>query len=182
MDWFAWCIAGLLALKLGTRLALENLNRRHVLAHAGSVPEPFKEMIDETAYRRSVNYTLARNRFRQAELGWDAAVLAAALFTAVLPAVFGAWQTATGTSTLATAGFLLVVGVALSAMDLPFSWYSQFRLEERFGFNTSTQATWWLDRAKGLALSIALGLPLLALVLTLSSGPARIGGCSRGVR
>jgi STE24 endopeptidase len=38
-------------------------------------------------------------------------------------------------------------------------------LEARFGFNTSTQKTWWLDRLKGFLLALALGYPLLVLVL-----------------
>jgi STE24 endopeptidase len=51
---------------------------------------------------------------------------------------------------------------------LPFEWRAQFHLEERFGFNTTTRATWWLDRMKGLLLGLALGYPLLALILKLT--------------
>jgi STE24 endopeptidase len=40
-------------------------------------------------------------------------------------------------------------------------------LEERFGFNTTTPKTWWLDWLKGLLLSLAIGLPLVALILKL---------------
>jgi STE24 endopeptidase len=50
---------------------------------------------------------------------------------------------------------------------LPFEWHAQFHLEERFGFNTTTAATWWLDRVKGLLLGAALGYPLLVLILKL---------------
>jgi STE24 endopeptidase len=50
-------------------------------------------------------------------------------------------------------------------LRLPLDWYDQFRLEARFGFNTSTQKTWWLDRVKGFLLALVLGYPLLALVL-----------------
>ena len=57
--------------------------------------------------------------------------------------------------------------MALSLPGLPLDWYDQFRLEERFGFNTTTQKLWWLDRLKGLLLGIALGYPLLVLVLKL---------------
>jgi STE24 endopeptidase len=46
-------------------------------------------------------------------------------------------------------------------------WYAQFRLEDRFGFNTTTPKLWWLDRLKGLLLSCVLGYPLLVLVLKL---------------
>jgi STE24 endopeptidase len=38
-------------------------------------------------------------------------------------------------------------------------WVEQFRLEEKFGFNTTTQKTWWLDRVKGLLLGICAGYP-----------------------
>jgi STE24 endopeptidase len=50
---------------------------------------------------------------------------------------------------------------------LPFAWYAQFKLEDRFGFNTTTVKTWVLDRVKGLLLATLLGFPLLALVLRL---------------
>ena len=51
---------------------------------------------------------------------------------------------------------------------MPFEWYSQFHLEARFGFNTTTVATWWLDRGKGLALGVVLGIPLLLMILVLA--------------
>jgi STE24 endopeptidase len=65
------------------------------------------------------------------------------------------------------AGFLFVVGIALSILGLPFAWYAQFKLEERFGFNTSTVKTWVLDRMKGFLIAALLAYPLLALVLKL---------------
>jgi STE24 endopeptidase len=65
------------------------------------------------------------------------------------------------------AGFLFVTGVALSILTLPFAWYAQFKLEERFGFNTTSMKTWILDRVKGFLLGVLLGYPLLALVLKL---------------
>ena len=43
----------------------------------------------------------------------------------------------------------------------------RFKLEERFGFNTSTVGLWLSDRLKGLGLSLLLGYPLLVLVLKL---------------
>ena len=52
--------------------------------------------------------------------------------------------------------------------DLPFDWHAQFHLEERFGFNTTTAAVWWMDRVKGLALALVLGYPLLVLILKLA--------------
>src|SRR5271165_451309 len=84
-----------------------------------------------------------------------------------MPWGFDLFNNSLGGSPWAMAAFLLAAGVALSIPELPFAWYAQFRLEERFGFNTTTQKLWWVDRLKGLLLGIALGYPLLVLVLCL---------------
>jgi STE24 endopeptidase len=149
------------------QLWLEHLNRRHVLAHAGAVPEAFRAVVDEATYARSRQYTLAKGRLDQIEETWDSAVLLAVLFSGVLPWGFGAFRQWLGGSAWALGAFLLVTGIALSLLSLPLSWYDQFRLEECFGFNTTTQKLWWTDRLKGLLLAIALGYPLLVLVLKL---------------
>src|SRR5436190_15396966 len=91
----------------------------------------------------------------------------AVLFSGILPWAFVRSTAAFGTSVWAMAGFLFATGIALSIVSLPFAWYSQFKLEERFGFNTTTVKTWVLDRLKGFLLAVLLGFPLLALVLKL---------------
>ena len=150
------------------QLWLERLNRRHVLAHAGAVPEAFKGVVDEATYAKSVQYTLAKGRLDQIEATWDSAVLLAVLFSGVLPWAFQRFAQAAGQFGVgAWRRFSSPLGIALSLPGLPLDWYDQFRLEERFGFNTTTQKLWWLDRLKGLLLAIALGYPLLVLVLKL---------------
>jgi STE24 endopeptidase len=148
-------------------LWLSRLNQRHVRVHADEVPPAFREMVDETMYRRSVNYTLAKNRFGDVVTLFDAVLLMGLLFSGVLPWAFGSFSAAFGTSVLAMAGFLFATGVASSIVSLPFAWYAQFKLEDRFGFNTTTVKTWVLDRLKGFLLAALLGFPLLALVLKL---------------
>jgi STE24 endopeptidase len=150
-----------------TELWLSGLNRRHVRAHANDVPPAFRGIIDAATYRRSVDYTLAKSRLGDIVTSVDAVVLIAVLFSGVLPWAFGRLSASFGTSVWAIAGFLFVTGIALSILALPFAWYAQFKLEERFGFNTMTMKTWVLDRVKGFLLVLLLGYPLLALVLKL---------------
>lgn len=158
-------VVALLGAKWVAQLALEALNRQHVLARRGSVPEPFQKTVSPETYARSVDYTLAKSRFHQVELTWDLAVLLGVLLSGVLPWAYHAWGTSIGAGVWAQASFLLATGIALSLTGLPLSWWYQFRLEARFGFNTTTQKLWWMDHAKGLALSVALGFPLLVLIL-----------------
>lgn len=146
-------------------LWLSQLNARHVRAHTNEVPLAFRGMIDNATYHRSADYTLAKSRFGEVVTLFDAVLLISLLFSGVLPWAFGKFTAAFGTSVLAMAGFLFAIGVALSMVSLPFAWYAQFKLEDRFGFNTTTLKTWVLDRLKGLLLAVLLGFPLLALVL-----------------
>src|SRR5437660_12608455 len=148
-------------------LWLSRLNQHHVLAHANELPPAFRGIIDKATYRRSVDYTLAKSHFADITGVFDVVVLIAVLFSGVLPWAFGRFTATFGTSIWAMASFLFFIGIGLSILALPFAWYAQFKLEERFGFNTTTMKTWVLDRVKGFLLAVLLGYPLLALVLKL---------------
>lgn len=163
----AWAVVLLVMARWMAQLALEQLNRRHVLAHAGAVPEAFRDTVDVGTYRKSIAYTLAGGRFHLVEASWQAAVLLGVLFSGLLPWGYDRAATWSGSSEWGMAAFLLAVGLLLATVNLPLDWYHQFRLEERFGFNTTPAKLWWLDRLKGLLLSVGLGLPLLWLVLKL---------------
>jgi len=167
MHVFAFVALILILARAIAELWLSRLNQVHVRAHAGEVPDAFRGIIDEATYRRSVDYTLAKGRFGNVVDVFDALVLIALLFSSVLPRTFARFSVTFGTSFWAMAGFLFVVGFASSILELPFAWHSQFKIEQRFGFNTTTAKTWILDRVKGFLLTLLLGYPLLALVLKL---------------
>jgi STE24 endopeptidase len=167
MQPFAITALVLILARVITELWLSRLNQRHVHAYADEMPAVFRGVVDEATYRRSVDYTLAKSRFGDVVGVFDTLVLIAVLFSGVLPWAFGKFTASFGTSIWTMAVFLFVTGVALSIPALPFAWYAQFKLEERFGFNTTTMKTWVLDRIKGFLLAVLLGYPLLALVLKL---------------
>ncbi len=154
----------LIAAKGAAQLWLERVNDKHVQAHANEIPEALRGVTTPEAYAKSVDYTLAKSRLGKIELTWGALILTAALFSGFLPWLWGKFP---AHSIWGGAGFIFAAGVLLSLPDLPLEWYHQFRLEERFGFNTTTQRLWWMDRVKGFALAIVIGLPLLALILKL---------------
>ena len=155
----------LILARSATELWLSRLNKHHVRAHTNDVPPAFRGIIDEATYRRSVDYTLAKSHFADIATVFDAIVLIVVLFSGVLPWAFGRLSANFGTSVWAMAAFLVVTGIAFGILGLPFAWYGQFKLEDRFGFNTTTTKTWVLDRVKGFLLAVILGYPLLALVL-----------------
>jgi STE24 endopeptidase len=165
MNWVALVVCVLILARWAAEMWLSNLNRRHVLAHADAVPVAFRGIVDEPTYKKSVAYTLAKARFGTIEETYGVIVLLVILFSGVLPFAFHFFEHHHGTSAWTMAACLFTVGVAMSLPGLPLDWYGQFRLEEKFGFNTTTQKTWWMDRVKGLLLAAVLGYPLLVLIL-----------------
>jgi STE24 endopeptidase len=157
----------LLLAKWGAQIGLARLNAQAVRAHAGAVPAAFKEVIDEPTYAKSVQYTLARGRLDQVSVTFNSALLLALLLSGALPWFYRTCLGWLGGSAGAMAVFLLTIGLLLALAGLPLDWYHQFRLEQRFGFNTTTQKLWWMDRLKGLLLALLLGYPLLVLILKL---------------
>ena len=61
--------------------------------------------------------------------------------------------------------FLTLLFLGQSLISLPFSIYDTFVIEQKFGFNRATPATFIMDRLKGLLLAAIIGLPLAAAVL-----------------
>jgi STE24 endopeptidase len=167
MQPFAIIALVLILARVITELWLSGLNQHHARERANEVPSVFRGIIDAAMYRRSVGYTLAKSRFGDIVNVFDTVVLIAVLFSGLLPWAFGRFSVTLGTSTLAMAAFLFLTGIALSIPGLPFAWYAQFKIEERFGFNTTSMKTWIADRLKGLLLAALLGYPLLLLVLKL---------------
>ena len=151
----------LIVMRLAAELWLNALNRREVLRHAAAPPPAVAAIMDAPTYDKAVAYTLAKNGLARWTLGFDAGVLGLAVFSGVLPWLFArvdAWAPGQAWS---GALFILIAGVLLGLPGLPFEWWEQFRLEEKFGFNKSTLRLWLTDKLKGLALAGVIGFPLL---------------------
>ncbi|MEX0325613.1 MAG: M48 family metallopeptidase [Puniceicoccaceae bacterium] len=160
-------VAILLILKTGMEIWLDLLNRRRVLEEAGEVPEAYRDFIDEPTYDKSVAYTLAKNRLGVIETVYDALILAVVLFSGFLPYVWGTATGLLGTGVWGQAVALFLVFTVLSLPGMPFEWYHQFRLEEKFGFNKSTIGLWLTDKVKGMAIAAVIGIPALAFLVWL---------------
>ena len=68
-----------------------------------------------------------------------------------------------------TAIFFLVLFIFNAIISMPFSYYSTFYIEEKFGFNKTTLKTFVLDKIKGIFLSMLIGGALLGAAIYLLS-------------
>lgn len=159
--------AAFLLASLAVKFWLASRQVRHVATHRDEVPAAFRERVTLQAHQKAADYTIAKTRFGMLETAFAAAVLLGWTLLGGLEMVnrlLLGWIGAGMTQQVAlVAAFVVISG----ALDLPFTLYQTFVIEERFGFNKMTLRLWLLDLGKGLLLGIALGLPLLWVVLWL---------------
>ncbi len=157
----------LLLVKTAVELGLDVLNRREVLRHASKVPEGLEGVMDEPTYKKAVAYTLAKNRFGMIEQVWGVAILALVILSGFLPWLYDRFGDWIGHALWADVLYVVAALMLLSLPGLPFDWWGQFRLEERFGFNKSTVKLWITDKIKGMIVGLLIGFPLLWVLLAL---------------
>jgi STE24 endopeptidase len=163
-----WTAVVLLVIRLGAALWLSALNRAEVRRHAGAPPPAVAAIMDQATYAKAGAYTLEKSRFGDLSEVFDTLVLIFVLLSGVLPALFSAVAGWSGPDAVWNhAVFILLAGVLLSIPSLPFEWWEQFRLEQKFGFNKSTAGLWVTDKLKGVLVMFAIGFPLLWGLLSL---------------
>ncbi|TVQ72410.1 MAG: M48 family peptidase [Balneolaceae bacterium] len=162
MNIYAVIILLALAVNYILNLISDLLNLR---ALQKSLPEEFRDVFDEEKYRKAQEYTRIRTRFGLLTSTFSIIVLLVFWFAGGFNWV-DQFVREFGYGTIVTG--LMFVGILILAqtiISLPFSIYSTFVIEERFGFNKTTPATFITDRLKGLMLTVLLGGPLLAGVI-----------------
>jgi STE24 endopeptidase len=150
---------------LAWRFFLAWRQARHVRRHREQVPADFAALIAPEAHRKAADYTLEKLRFGAVEaFVLEGVVLFLLTLGGGLSMIDALAAGAFGEGYLR--GLVTVFGVlAVTALNaLPFDLWRTFVIEERHGFNKTTPVVFFVDLAKGAALSVALGVPLLLLV------------------
>lgn len=132
-----------------------------------TIPVQLKGIYDESEYKRQQAYQKTSSRFGL----YTSTLTFIVMLTALILGLFG-WldevlRQYLSSETLLTLAFFGVIYIVNEIIFLPFSYYSTFTIESKFGFNKSTKATFWLDQIKGAALTILLGGTILALIVWL---------------
>ncbi|MGF6636318.1 M48 family metallopeptidase [Paraburkholderia sp. MM6662-R1] len=152
---------------VGTKLWLASRQIRFVVAHREQVPSQFANTIALTAHQRAADYTVERTRLAMVEIVVGAAVLIWLTLLGGVQMLDLAISDWLGRGYVGQIALVAAVIAITSAIDLPFDYYRQFVIEQRFGFNRMSKSLFFFDRLKGALLGIAFGLPLLFVVLWL---------------
>ncbi|WOD19230.1 M48 family metallopeptidase [Paraburkholderia kirstenboschensis] len=154
---------------VGTKLWLASRQIRFVAGHREQVPSQFAGTIALSAHQRAADYTVERTRLTMIEIVVGAAVLIGLTLLGGVQALDLAITDWLGRGYVGQIALVAAVIAITSAIDLPFDYFRQFVIEQRFGFNRMSKRIFIVDRLKGVLLGAAFGLPLLFVVLWLMS-------------
>ncbi|MES2976222.1 MAG: M48 family metallopeptidase [Pseudomonadota bacterium] len=159
--------AAALIASLSVKLWLASRQIRHVARHRDAVPAAFAQTITLSAHQKAADYTVTKARVGLLEMAAGMAVLLGWTLLGGLDALnqaLMAWLGGGMLQQLALLGSFALIGALI---DLPFTLYQTFVVEERFGFNKMTFRLWLGDLAKSTAVGVVIGLPIAALILWL---------------
>jgi STE24 endopeptidase len=167
---FTLVFSATLVIGLLVRFYLATRQIRHVAQNRSAVPAAFAATISLASHQKAAEYTITKARFGLLEMAFGAALLLGWTLLGGIDAL----NQAIYSTALASYGSLLPQLALLGAfaaisgvLDLPFTLYSTFKIEERFGFNKMTFKLWLTDMLKGVLLGAVIGLPIVALILWL---------------
>jgi STE24 endopeptidase len=167
---FTLVFAALLVAGLVVKYWLASRQIRYVAQHRNAVPAAFAQNITLAAHQKAADYTLTKSRFGLLELAFGTAVLVAwtllgglDLLNTWLLGVVGNAYAGLAQQLALFVSFAVIGGI----IELPFTLYQTFVIEERFGFNKMTFKLWLIDGFKSTLIGALIGLPLAALILWL---------------
>jgi STE24 endopeptidase len=162
MNNYAIIILSALILEFLLNLVADILNLK---ALGGILPEEFQSIYDADAYKKSQSYTRVKIRMGIIMSIFNLCVVLVFWFLGgfnQLDIFIRSWSLHHIWNGLIYIGILLLIRFILS---IPFSLYSTFVIEEKFGFNRTTPLLYITDMLKAMALTLILGGPLLAGLL-----------------
>lgn len=143
---------------------LSNLNYKHRNAE---IPVEVKDIYDNKEYKNWLKYTMETHKFSQIAGIVNTGIFVLLLALRVLPVFADLAGNISSNFDIQILIFMGLYFIINFIVDIPFSYYSTFSIEERFGFNKTTKKTFIADKFKSLVLTIVFGGALIFLFTTL---------------
>lgn len=154
-----WIVIGVCILSCVYQAILIKLND---IAVKKPLPENVRDVYDEAEYNRFINY---RNEGKRLEIirGIVNTVITAAFLAFNLHSAL--YNVLPGNMILKTVLLMLIFEGFIAIIDIPFSYYDTFVIEEKYGMNKTTKKTFVVDRIKEIILGIALTTLIMMAIL-----------------
>lgn len=165
MNEFSWIFLAAVLLMTAVEIWLSFRQGRYVAAHRDEVPAAFKEQISLNAHQKAADYTVAKGKFKRTETFYSMVILLLWTLGGGLAVLYGAWSQLEMGPMLGGVIFFLSFLLIGSLLELPFSYYKTFVLEDKFGFNRQTPGLFFSDFIKQTILMLVVGGLLIWVAL-----------------
>ena len=151
---------------------LDYINLSNLKKYGSVIPPEFEGKIDQELLIKTRNYTVEKTKFGFISSIFDNIILLLFLFGGILN-IFNSWVVSIQMNfILSGLVFFLLLTYAQTIISTPFSLYSTFKIEKKYGFNTMTMKLWVIDFLKSLALStVLMGILLSIGLLIIQKSP-----------
>lgn len=146
------------------------LNQRqihHIANNRSAVPDAFADKITLTAHQKAADYTTDKIRVSRIELLYGNAILLFWTFGGGLNLLNNLWLNWLSDPIFQGVSVIISLLIVSTLLDLPFSIYRTFMLEEKYDFNQTKPGVFVGDLVKGLAITLLIGTPLIWIILWL---------------
>jgi STE24 endopeptidase len=154
-----------LASSYGVQFWLSARQKSYVLSHREQVPEAFADRVPLSAHQKAADYTIEKSRLGDIDSVVGLVFLLLLTLGGGVSLTFDFWGTFDFSPMFTDLAALGSVFLLMTLIEIPFSLYQTFVIEEKFGFNKSTLVQFIKDQLISLTLSAAIGLPIMALIL-----------------
>ncbi len=123
------------------------------------------DFYDQNEYQKSTSYSHEKYSFGVIDSTFSVIITVAALTLGWFAFLDDLIRDYLANELFISLGFIAILSVISSIVNLPFGLYFTFKIEAKYGFNKTTLRTFITDRVKGAILSLAIGGPLLAAII-----------------
>lgn len=157
-----YIIIGIIVLNFLFETFLDFLNAKRFSA---SLPDEVDDIYDDEEYQKSQAYKKEKFKFSLIESTFSLVFVLAFFFLDGFYLVDDFARSLVTEPILVSLIFFGIIFIVSDLITTPFSYYFTFVIEEKYGFNTSSRATFFLDKLKSWLMTIILGGIILTLIL-----------------
>ncbi|MGQ9621208.1 MAG: M48 family peptidase, partial [Bacteroidales bacterium] len=128
------------------------------------LPEKLKGICDENEYRKTQFYQKDNKRLSFWSSTFNLAVLLLMIIAGGFAFLDRLVRSINDHPVIMAVLFFGIIGIVSDFMNIPFSFYDNFVIEKKYGFNKMTVRTFITDHIKSWIIALLIGAPLLALI------------------
>ena len=129
------------------------------------IPKDLSDVYNTEEYAKSQDYKLTNYKFGIFTSIFSLTLILLFLFFGGFAWVDNIAQSQSENIIIQALIFFGIIMIGSDILNIPFSYYQTFIIEEKFGFNKTSKATFFVDKLKQWAMTVVVGGGILSLVI-----------------